>query len=131
MLASFTHVSRDGIEFSIHIDAIVASKRSPNEYFCVHWSIDGSGQSVGCSLIVKLTDPFLFQKGIRTWRDIETNEIVSANKIAEALIGHLVIIETGYDIDHTIQFFFADRPDGGGPFDGIVTWTHKQGFDSF
>ncbi len=131
MLASHTYVSSDKNNFRIDLIAINASRRSPNEYFCVRWSVYANDYGVINSLIVKFTDPILYQHGIKTWRDIETGEIKQASKIAEVLLQHLVVIETGRDTDHTIRFFFADRPDGDGPFDGAITWTHLGGLRTF
>ncbi len=130
MLATKPYSSQDKIPFDIYIDSIQASRRSPNEYFCIQWSVVVEDQLVGCSFIMKYTDPFLFQHGIRPWRDIKTDEIVSKEEIAKALMEHLVIVNVGHGVQHVIQFFFADRPDGEGPFDGVITWSHAYGLSS-
>jgi MFS superfamily sulfate permease-like transporter len=120
----------EGPMFVVSIDAIKPSEHSPNEYFRVLWSVreKGGDKTVESIFIVKFTDPLLFSNKLRVYRDISKNEIVEAGSVATILLSHLVVDEVGSDINHSVEFFFAERPDGSGRYDGFIIWNHKGPF---
>jgi hypothetical protein len=130
MLVKKTVGTLAGNRFVVSIDAIKPSDRSPNEYFRVLWSVADGEQIIESSFIIKFTDALFFTHNVRPYRDVMANMIVPAREIAEMLLGHLRIDETGTDINHSVEFFFAERPDGSGRFDGHICWNHKGTFYS-
>lgn len=116
--------------FLVQINSIKASTRSPDEYFWVHWSARFECERVHACFIAKFTDGVHFLHNLRPYRDVSRNEIAQAREIAEMFMDHLVLIQHGNGIHHTVELFFADRADGSGPFDSRIIWTHKGDFYS-
>lgn len=116
------------VTFKVQILEIKPSHRSPDEYFRVLWSIAEGDKLVETSFTVKFTDPVIISHNLRPYRDVSNNKITQAEDMANILLNHLVVDESGHGINHSIEFFFAEKPDGGGRFDGYITWDYKGAF---